>query len=102
MKKSVESKMNSNSIHCELFKFMDIGISVIPKQSASDPVGQIKGFPTALKRKGETGDKVRYPILSVEDDQNKKLKILCLEREKVKKYLNVLAGNLGTGPLRLL
>ena len=71
MKKSVKSKMNSNSIHCELFKFMDIGISVIPKQSASDPVGQIKGFPTTLKQKGETGDDVRYPSLSVEDDQNK-------------------------------
>lgn len=34
-----------------LFRFIDIGMSVVPLQSGSDPVGQIKGFPTMLQKK---------------------------------------------------
>jgi hypothetical protein len=30
---------------------MDIGISVVPKHSGSEPVGQIRGFPAMLREK---------------------------------------------------
>ena len=30
---------------------MDIGISIVPKHSGSEPVGQIRGFPAMLREK---------------------------------------------------
>lgn len=38
-----------NSIPSDPFNGMDIGINAVPKQSFSEPVGQIKGFPTMLQ-----------------------------------------------------
>lgn len=45
---------NYNSIPISLlgvlFKFMDMGINAVPKHSGSEPVGQIRGFPTMLQQ----------------------------------------------------
>lgn len=46
---SMQAEEVINSILSEPFNGMDIGINVVPKQSFSDPVGQIKGFPTMLQ-----------------------------------------------------
>lgn len=63
-----------------------------PEQTLVELLPQINGFPATLKRKTKSENmiwkkKVTGPV----------------ERGSGKKwYLNVLAGNLGTGPLRLL
>lgn len=38
-----------NPIPSDPFNGMDIGINAVPKHSFSEPVGQIKGFPTMLQ-----------------------------------------------------
>ena len=42
--------MNETNLPSVLFKFMDIGINVIPWQFGSFPVAQTRGFPTMLKQ----------------------------------------------------
>lgn len=63
-----------------------------PEQLSVELLLQISGFPTILittvKRKSE--------------ENSKELTTPRTHRERKRKYLKVLAGNLGTGPLRLL
>ena len=62
-------------------------------------VSQIKGFPTTLYDKERRKQNQINEIWTRKTLQKRERE---RERVAVQLYLNVLAGNLGTGPLRLL
>lgn len=71
-----------------------------PEQLSVELLPQISGFPTILittmKRRSEENNK---KLTTTRTHTEKKTK---RERERKGEYLKVLAGNFGTGPLRLL